>query len=95
MSSARRRGKRTLGSVDRAFAPTEGEIEVRHGAPRHPEKEAPASIDLQLGQRVMRGNGSEQGTVVEATEQEIKVKWDRGATSYFRRGAHGNVRSLP
>lgn len=68
---------------------------MEHKRNGRPESAAPASTDLQIGRRVVRGNSAERGIVVEATEQEIKVKWDRGATSYFRRGAQGNVRPLP
>lgn len=51
----------------------------------------PASGTLQVGQRVSRKDSEEQGTVVEADGQ-IKVNWDSGQTSYFRRGRQGNVR---
>ncbi|MGE9008167.1 hypothetical protein ACO2JO_06270 [Leptospira interrogans] len=40
--------------------------------------------DLQVGQRVAREDSGEQGTIVEA-DGEIKVKWDSGRTSYYRR----------
>lgn len=52
---------------------------------------APASRTLQLGQRIVRKESTEGGTVVEANGSSIKVKWDRGATSYYRRGMQGNV----
>ena len=52
-----------------------------------------------VGQRVTRsvGAGGDLGTVVEMNGN-IKVKWDRGATSYFRPGDRANVHlelSLP
>jgi hypothetical protein len=50
---------------------------------------------LQLGQRVIRKDSPEGGTVVETTGTQIKVKWDRGRTSYYRRGAEGNVLAAP
>ena len=46
---------------------------------------------LQMGQRVTRKDTTEGGTVVEADDHRIKVKWDGGATSYYRRGREGNV----
>ncbi|TJX41591.1 MAG: hypothetical protein E5W21_25650 [Mesorhizobium sp.] len=50
---------------------------------------------MQLGQRVIRKDTTERGIVVATTDQTIKVKWDRGRTSYFRRGAEGNVLHAP
>jgi hypothetical protein len=38
----------------------------------------------QIGRRLSRNDTNEQGTVVEA-DRSIKVKWDGGSTSYFRR----------
>ena len=46
---------------------------------------------LKRGQRVRRKNADESGTVIEA-DGEIKVKWDGGRTSYFRRDQQANVR---
>ena len=46
---------------------------------------------LRAEQRVCRKTTDELGTVVEA-DGEIKVKWDSGRTSYFRRGQVANVR---
>jgi len=46
---------------------------------------------LKRGQRVRRKNADESGTVIEA-DGEIKVKWDGGRTSYFRRDRQANVR---
>ncbi|RWL42093.1 MAG: hypothetical protein EOR60_27110 [Mesorhizobium sp.] len=56
---------------------------------------APASTTLQLGQRVIRKDSPEGGTVMETTSTQIKIKWDRGRTSYYRRGAEGNVLAAP
>jgi hypothetical protein len=42
------------------------------------------------GQRVVRKDTEELGTVVE-TDGTIKVKWDGGSTSYFRHGIPGNI----
>ena len=48
-----------------------------------------------VGQRVCRKEDREEyGTVVAAEAKKIKVLWDTGRTSYFERGAPGNVRSL-
>jgi hypothetical protein len=44
----------------------------------------------QIGQRVARRDSDELGTIVHA-DGEIKVKWDRGRTSYYRRGVPANV----
>jgi hypothetical protein len=44
----------------------------------------------QIGQRVSRKSTDELGTVVEINGS-IKVRWDGGATSYFRHGAPGNI----
>jgi hypothetical protein len=46
-----------------------------------------------VGKRVSRKDAEEFGTVVEAND-EIKVKWDGGRTSYFRRDQPANVRSV-
>ncbi len=46
---------------------------------------------LRAGQRVSRKNTAELGTVVEA-DGEVKVKWDGGSTSYFRRDRSANAR---
>lgn len=46
---------------------------------------------LQVGQRVSRRDSDELGNVV-STTGHVKVKWDCGATSYFRWGKHANVR---
>jgi len=54
----------------------------------------PAGTDaalLKVGQRVIRKDSDECGTVTEADGQ-IKVKWDGGQTSYFRRDEQANVR---
>lgn len=46
----------------------------------------PASTTLQAGQRVTRKKTCEGGTVIEADAVQIQIKWDRGRTSYYRRG---------
>jgi hypothetical protein len=49
------------------------------------------SREWRTGQRVARlRDHDEHGTVVEA-DGEIKVKWDSGRTSYFRRNRPSNV----
>ena len=48
---------------------------------------------LRIGQRVCRMTTDEKGTVTEA-DGEIKVKWDGGRSSYFRRGEYANVRLI-
>ncbi|RVD55664.1 hypothetical protein EN828_27250 [Mesorhizobium sp. M2D.F.Ca.ET.185.01.1.1] len=63
--------------------------------PSRVHMDAPASSTLQLGQRVVRKDSPEGGTVVETTANQIKVKWDRGRTSYYSRGAEGNVLAAP
>jgi len=54
----------------------------------------PASATLQVGQRVTRKDSPLQGTVVEA-DGNVKVRWDNGRTSYFKRGMRGNVLFKP
>jgi hypothetical protein len=51
----------------------------------------PDAAELRIGQRVSRKDTGELGTVVEA-DGEVKVKWDSGRTSYFRRRQEANVR---
>jgi len=46
---------------------------------------------LRVGQRVSRKTTDELGTVTEA-DGGVKVKWDSGRTSYFRRAKSANVR---
>ena len=48
----------------------------------------------QAGRRVSRKDTGELGTIVE-TNSNIKVKWDGGRTSYFRRNIPANVRLKP
>jgi hypothetical protein len=48
------------------------------------------SMGWQPGRRVARKDSDEEGTIVEA-DGEIKVKWDHGRTSYYRRGVPANV----
>ena len=45
------------------------------------------------GQRVCRITTEERGTIVEA-DGKIKVQWDGGRTSYFRRGKPANVKLI-
>jgi hypothetical protein len=37
-----------------------------------------------VGQRVARPSSNEFGTVVEITRDQMKIKWDSGATSDYR-----------
>ena len=46
---------------------------------------------LKRGHRVRRKDADESGTVI-AADGKIKVKWDGGRTSYFRRDQLANVR---
>jgi hypothetical protein len=46
----------------------------------------------QVGQRVARIDGDEMGTVIEVDQGVIKVKWDRGRTSYYRPKGPANVK---
>jgi hypothetical protein len=46
-----------------------------------------------VGQRVARKNSDELGTVTEVDrEGTIKVKWDRGRTSYYHPHTPANVK---
>ena len=49
---------------------------------------------LRVGQRVCRITTDERGTVTEANGK-VKVRWDGGATSYFRRDRSADVRLAP
>jgi len=40
---------------------------------------------VRVGQRVSRKDSRALGTVAEVSEHAIKIKWDSGATSYYRR----------
>jgi len=40
---------------------------------------------VRVGQRVSRKDSRALGTVTEVSEHAIKIKWDSGATSYYRR----------
>jgi hypothetical protein len=44
------------------------------------------------GRRVARINGNELGVVVEMVRRVVKVKWDRGKTSYYRPDMPANVK---
>ena len=46
---------------------------------------------LKREQRVARKDNTEFGTVTEANGR-VKVKWDGGQTSYFRRDERANVK---
>jgi hypothetical protein len=50
--------------------------------------------EWRAGRRVSRKDTGETGTIVEANG-EVKVKWDGGRTSYFRRNVPANVRLVP
>ena len=54
----------------------------------------PNRATWRIGQRVARKDTKELGTVTE-TDDEIKVKWDSGKTSYYRHGAAANVELEP
>ena len=57
------------------------------------DKSGPGS-DLakwRVGQRVSRKDSRALGTVAEVSEHVIKIKWDSGGTSYYRRDSMGNV----
>ena len=62
--------------------------------PSYLKTETSASFTLQAGERVMRKTDVEGGTVVEANGL-VKVKWDKGSTSCYRRGDRGNVQEPP
>jgi hypothetical protein len=48
---------------------------------------------LEVGQLVSRKNSDELGLVVDVDNHGVvKVKWDRGRTSYFRPGLPANVK---
>ena len=49
------------------------------------------SAAWRISQRVWRKVNRERGTVDEVTEHAIKIKWDSGATSYYRRDDVGSV----
>jgi len=46
--------------------------------------------DWRVGARVVRKDSEEFGTIVEA-DDNIKVNWDDGRTSYFHRDKPANV----
>lgn len=63
---------------------------------KHPKaRKSPVSSTAQVGDRVMKELGNEGGTVIDDANSQIKVKWDKGSTSYFKRGAKGNIRQPP
>lgn len=55
------------------------------------KRRGPDRSDWQIGQQVVRDDGSETGTVIDANGS-IKVLWENGQTSYFRHGRQGNVK---
>jgi hypothetical protein len=50
------------------------------------------STTWRVGQRVSRKESNGLGTIVEA-DGYVKVKWDDGKTSYYRRGVPANVQA--
>jgi hypothetical protein len=44
------------------------------------------------GQRVARKGRDDLGTIAEIDRGVVKVKWDRGQTSYYQPGESGNVK---
>jgi hypothetical protein len=52
----------------------------------------PDRNDWKVGQRVARRDSDELGTIVEMDRGVVKVKWDRGQTSYYQPGEPGNVK---
>jgi hypothetical protein len=44
------------------------------------------------GQRVSRRDGAELGVVVNVDRRVVKVKWERGRTSYYRPDVRANVK---
>jgi hypothetical protein len=53
----------------------------------------PGIRSWQIGRRVARKDGEELGAVVEVGQLgTIKVRWDRGSTSYYRLDRPGNVK---
>jgi hypothetical protein len=45
-----------------------------------------------VGQRVVRKNSEELGIIVQVDRGTVKVKWDRGRTSYYFLASPGNVK---
>jgi hypothetical protein len=59
------------------------------------ERLARNSTRWQVGNRVSRRDGSELGTIEEADDKaKIRIKWDGGQTSYFRRDRRASVKLL-
>jgi hypothetical protein len=48
--------------------------------------------DWKRSQRVARKDSDELGTIAEIDRGVVKVKWDRGKTSYYLPGESGNVK---
>ena len=59
------------------------------------EQIQPDRTDWQAGQRVVRKDSDELGTVVEIEKGQIKVLWEGGRTSYFRQGDESNLELAP
>jgi hypothetical protein len=51
-----------------------------------------ARLSWKVGERVVRRDSEEQGTISESSP--IKINWDSGATSYYDREKPGNVRLI-
>lgn len=60
---------------------------------QHCDKLAKIAEGWRAGERVSRKNSDDLGFIVEVAEL-IKVKWDSGRTSYYRRDRSANVRLL-
>jgi hypothetical protein len=56
-----------------------------------PTNESEHRAHWRVGQRVVRKDSDENGTVLEVDRGTVKVKWDGGRTSYFRPDTPGNV----
>ncbi len=54
------------------------------------EKAIMDRLTWRVGQRVSRKDTQERGTISEANNQ-IKVEWDRGRTSYYHRKTPANI----
>ncbi len=56
------------------------------------EKDRASKSDWKIGKRVSRPDGDDFGTVIALERDQIKVKWDGDATSYYALGKPINVR---
>jgi hypothetical protein len=50
------------------------------------------TIDWKPGQRVSRRDSAELGVVVSVDRRVVKVKWDRGRTSYYHPDMPANLK---